>query len=723
MKDNGLYILLISIHGLIRGVAPELGRDPDTGGQVLYVLELAKALARHQEVAQVDLLTRLVQDPRVPEDYAQPEEELAPHARIIRLPFGPRRYIRKEALWAHLDHLADRYLLYAKQLPRLPDLIHSHYADAGYVASHLSSLLGIPFLHTGHSLGQCKRAKLLQAGGSEAHLERIFRFTQRIQAEEDTLAQARAVVASTRQEVHEQYALYSNFNPRRAAVIPPGTDTSRFRPPRWRFSRPQIARQVDRFLADPRKPLLLCIARPDSSKNLQGLLQAFGEDRELRAQANLLLVAGNREDIRMLDDASRRTWEELLLTVDRYDLFGSVAIPKNHEPADIPEFYQLAAQRKGLYVNPAFSESFGLTLIEAAASGLPVVSTENGGPKDIIANCRNGLLMNPADPAAIRGAIREALSNRKRWSQWARNGLRGVRDFYTWDAHVDRYLKVAKKVLRKDEKRRRKELASTEFLNRSSPFLHASHVLICDLDDTLLGDPISLGQVVGWMVDHPSVAFGIATGRGIDSARWALGEWSVPEPDVLITSVGSEIHYGATGTRDGGWDGRIRQGWRREELAQVMKGVPGLSLQAARKQGPYKLSYHVNPNRFPGLDFVCLLIQQAGLQANPIFSQARFLDLLPPRASKGQALRYLAFKWGIPLDHFLVAGDSGNDRDMLEGDMLGIVVANHSAEIEHLRGRPRIYFANQSYAAGILEGLRHYSLRSRASEALTGTHD
>ncbi|MDP2875875.1 MAG: hypothetical protein Q8O00_06800 [Holophaga sp.] len=87
MKPEGLYILLVSVHGLIRGNEPELGRDPDTGGQVLYVLELARALAANSEVAQVDLLTRLVEDPGVPSDYAQAEDSLAPQARIIRNPF------------------------------------------------------------------------------------------------------------------------------------------------------------------------------------------------------------------------------------------------------------------------------------------------------------------------------------------------------------------------------------------------------------------------------------------------------------------------------------------------------------------------------------------------------------------------------------------------------------------------------------------------------------
>jgi sucrose-phosphate synthase len=96
-------------------------------------------------------------------------------------------------------------------------------------------------------------------------------------------------------------------------------------------------------------------------------------------------------------------------------------------------------------------------------------------------------------------------------------------------------------------------------------------------------------------------------------------------------------------------------------------------------------------------------------------SQGRLLDVLPLGASKGQALRHLAFTWGIPLDRFLVAGDSGNDRDMLLGDVLGIVVGNHSPELAALRGRPRIYFARGTCAAGVLEGIRHYVLRGLVS--------
>ena len=108
MSSKGLYIQLFSIHGLIRGVSPELGRDADTGGQVKYVLELAKELAGQPEVGQVDLVTRLILDKTVSQQYGQVIEPLSDKARLLRIQCGGRKYIRKEMLWRHLDEFIDK---------------------------------------------------------------------------------------------------------------------------------------------------------------------------------------------------------------------------------------------------------------------------------------------------------------------------------------------------------------------------------------------------------------------------------------------------------------------------------------------------------------------------------------------------------------------------------------------------------------------------------------
>lgn len=394
---NPLYILMLSVHGLIRGHDLELGRDADTGGQTLYVVELARALGRHPDVERVDLLTRLIDDPQVSPDYARPEEALGPKARLVRLPFGPRRYLRKETLWHHLDQMVDRIVHYLRQQGRLPDAIHSHYADAGYVGTQLSQLLGIPLIHTGHSLGRCKRQRLLAHGRKPQALERQFNFNRRIAAEEAVLANACLVVTSTPQESSEQYGLYESYQPSRAVVIPPGTDTSRFAPPGKASVEAGVERMIDRFLDEPRKPLILAICRPEVRKNLSRLIDAYGSSPSLRERANLAIVAGQRDDIRDLDEDQARVLTDLLLAADRHDLWGKVALPKRHRPEDVPQLYRLAARRRGVFANPALTEPFGLTLIEAAASGLPVVATADGGPRDIVANCDNGLLVDPLD--------------------------------------------------------------------------------------------------------------------------------------------------------------------------------------------------------------------------------------------------------------------------------------------------------------------------------------
>lgn len=708
MSDQQLYILMISAHGLIRGHDMELGRDADTGGQTTYVVELARALGRNSNIGQVDLLTRQIIDKNISSDYAEPIEKLGPNARIIRLPCGPRKYLRKELLWPHLDQMVDRCLHYLRQQRQLPDLIHTHYADAGYIGLHLSNLLGIPQIHTGHSLGRPKRARLLAAGRKEKTIERQFNLSQRIAAEEEVLVHASLIITSTSQEIEDQYGMYENTDPRRCRVIPPGTDTSRFSPPGRKTIDPLMQANMDRFLSDPKKPIILAICRPDTRKNIDGLVEAYGSDQVLRDMANLVIVAGSREDIRSMETSQREVMTDLLLDVDRYDLWGSVAIPKNFTTEDIPEIYRLAVRRRGIFINPALTEPFGLTLIEAAASGLPIIAPDDGGPRDIIANCRNGLLVNTLNPTDIANALKDALSDKKRWRNWSKNGIANVRRHYTWDAHVAKYVKDVSKLLHKERKRLRRQYAAAQH-TEWVPISLTEKMIISDIDNTLLGDKQGLEELLTWLRTHANtVSFGVATGRTLESAIKVLKKWRVPMPDTLITSVGSEINYWPSLRPDQGWSNHIRHRWRREALAEALQSIPGLTLQAPENQREFKLSYLVTPAHMPPLEELYHHLHQQNLHAKLIYSHEQFLDVLPERASKGLAVRYLSYKWGLSLHNFLVAGDSGNDEEMLVGDTLAVVVGNHSPELEPLRGLEQMYFADNTYARGILEGVEYY---------------
>ncbi len=701
-RPQDLYIVLLSVHGLLRGEEPELGRDPDTGGQITYVLELARELIGHPDVGQVDLVTRWIADPTVSTDYSRPVEPLAPGLSIVRIASGPRRYVRKEQLWSTLDGFADNLVHYLRSQHRAPDLVHGHYADAGYVATRVAGLLDVPMAFTGHSLGRDKKRRLLDDGKSSEAIEKRYHLARRIEAEETALDHASFVVASTHQEVEQQYRQYEMYEPKRMLVVPPGVDLGRFKPARGRIDRrsPLYCR-LARFLDDPRKPMILALSRADPRKNIPTLLRAFGENDELREKANLILVAGNRDDIGDLDTQARDVLREMLQLIDRYDLYGSVAYPKHHTRDEVPQLYRLAAKSRGVFVNPALTEPFGLTLLEAAASGVPVVATHDGGPRDIVDRCKNGLLVDPLDSEAMGRALLDALSDRKRWRTWAAAGQTGSRKHFTWNNHVKKYMRATRTAVNTGRR--------SKFFGTRNRLITADRILISDIDNTLIGDRKALVQLMKRLREAgETVAFGIATGRSAELTRQVIEEWKIPTPQVLITGVGSCIRYGSQFVEDQGWAKHIAYRWRPDALRELMETLPGVQLQGPEGQSAFKISYNVEPETMPRIEAIQAELRRAGLQARLVYSHGAYLDVLPIRASKGMAVRYFSLHWDIPLERCLVAGDSGNDEEMLTGNTLGVVVGNHDPELDKLRDQPHIYFASGNHAWGIMEGLDHY---------------
>ncbi|KAH7670734.1 Sucrose-phosphate synthase plant protein [Dioscorea alata] len=504
-QNKRLYIVLISLHGLIRGENMELGRDSDTGGQVKYVVELARALGGTKGVYRVDLLTRQISGPDVHWSYGEPVEMLTYGDRnshvdscgayIIRLPFGPgQRYIPKETLWPHIPEFVDRALAHITNVARSlgdqlepagggkpiwPYVIHGHYADASEAAAHLSGILNVPMVITGHSLGRNKLEQLLKQGRlSKEDINRTYRIMRRIEAEEAALDAAVMVITSTRQEIDEQWGLYDGFDVNlerklrvrrrrgvscfgrympRMVVIPPGLDFSyvhmqdlsesdadlaKMIGPDGGQSRrdlPPIWDEIMRFFTNPHKPMILALSRPDPKKNVTTLLKAFGECRPLQELANMTLILGNRDDIEEMSGSGATVLTTVLKLIDKYDLYGLVAYPKHHKQTDVPEIYRLAAKTKGVFINPALVEPFGLTLIEAAAYGLPVVATKNGGPVDIVKALNNGVLVDPHDHNAISAALLKLVADKGLWMECRRNGLKNIHRF-SWPEHCRKYL-------------------------------------------------------------------------------------------------------------------------------------------------------------------------------------------------------------------------------------------------------------------------------------------
>lgn len=724
MKKNGLYLQLISIHGLIRGHSLELGRDADTGGQTKYVVELARALAGHEDVAQVDLVTRLIRDKSVSDDYSKPIEEICDGARIVRIQCGGRKYLRKELLWPHLEEFIDKSIKFITSQDRPPDIFHGHYADAGYVAMQLAAAFDAPFFFTGHSMGRNKLAKLLADGLKKTEVERLYKIKNRIDIEESVIKKADMIITSTQQEIDKQYGLYNNAEAGIYTVIPPGIELDAFYPyydsqldidllsEETKQTKVTLGNELYRFWAKPEKPFILALCRPDQRKNIGGLIEAYGTDKELQAIANLAIFAGIRQDINQMGDNEKVVLTDMLLQMDRFDLYGKLAIPKKHDFAtEVPTLYRMCAQSHGVFINPALVEPFGLTLIEASACGLPIVATNDGGPVDIIKNCESGLLVDVGQPEAIGSALKKILIDQNLWDTLSNSGINGVRKHYSWTTHTARTMEQYWQLLPGHQAENSHKTSNQH--NHMQPsfgkrLTSLGKLLITDIDNTLIGDDESLSQLLDLLDEHRSdLAWGVATGRSLELTLDAMTEYNIPIPDILICSVGTEMYYGPDLRMDKGWQQHISHKWKPEQIKETLKQFDFLVSQEAEGQRSHKISYYLE-NTNDRLQHIQLALNEQKLHCKVIYSHNQFLDILPGRASKGKAVNYLQYKYEFLPRHVMVAGDSGNDADMLEGNTRGLIVGNHSEDLAYLKTAARVYFSAGKYAAGIIEGLHHY---------------
>ena len=764
-EQHPLQIAIVSVHGRVRGNNLELGIDADTGGQVLYVVDAAKALAARPDVGRVVLYTRLFEDEDSDESYAQPLEHVCDKFDIVRLRAGPPEYLHKEQLWPYLDEFGDRVMDHFMRTEYLPDLMYTHYADAHYVGVLVSKVLAIPLVSVGHSLGRTKRAALLKAGRRKEDLEITYNFNTRIDAEEDMLEVADIVICSTSHEISDQWKEYDNFSPDIFKVIPPGVNLTRFALREKAESGDaestkhfEDVREIFApFLRDLDKPCIVAVGRLVNSKNLTTLVRLYGMNPELQERANLVLLMGIRGEWSSLDADAKLLLAEILALIDEFNLYGKVAYPKSHERHQVAWILQYARRNRGVFANIARFEPFGLTVLEASASGLPVIVTRNGGPRDIVAITQNGHVVNPLNESEIASKLLSVLRlTPSEYDLMSRKGSENVKHF-SWENHARLLMETMTNVLsdhqldnpcsslisavpapassmkRVDSGTNLKQLVpDSDVLKTSTILLRSSamslktdainRVFAFDIDNTLTGDANAIRDLFAVLdTVRGSSIIVYATGRSFAKSLQVLEEHSIPLPQVLVCGVGSAIYYlreNALGVQewieDESWAHHLQVGWERRRIARFILNFPGAKQQAPEDQHMFKFSVYYDSS-FPQPDVVKSMIRRSHKKCKLVFSDNSNLDILPYRCSKGYALRYLAWLWRISLDSFVVAGDSGNDIDALNGLTNAILVGNHSPDLDHLTKSKstNIYVAKACYSGGILEGIRHYGFDNK----------
>lgn len=660
-----LHIIHLALGGCLKAPPVTFGITADTGGHIAYVLDAAAAQAQRQCVDAVSIVTRLFDDAELGTVHAQRSERLGPKLTIERIATDDRRYLEKEELAGDLAAFTEAFCRYLAALPRLPDVIHAHFADAADVARVAQKRFGIPFVYTPHALGIDKRRQGFAGDALEA----------RIAAERNAIIHADAIIVSTRDEADRQVGGYGITAAARVHCLSPGV------PHRAATGGEEtLADRLGTWFDDPDLPILLAIARPVRKKNLAALLRAYAADPALRSAANLVILAGQHDHA---TGEERAVLDELAALAADPILRGKVALPARHGAADVAALY-VRAGRGGVFVNPALHEPFGLTVIEAAAAGVPVVATCNGGPVEIVAALGHGLLVDPRDDAAIADACHTLIGDADRHATLAASALARV-DHYSWDRYAASSIAV--------------------YRMAGQPRLLAS-----DIDNTLTGCAESARAFADW-ASVRDIPFIVATGRSFHDARTVLGAWNLPQPDAYIVDVGTRI---MRQDDDGHWRAcpdyaaLLDRDWDRDAAVKALATL-SLTAQPHAVQTRHKISFFGDEATVAAIRDA---LADAGVAARVIFSHGHLIDVLAPAGGKAAAIAAYAGRMGLPLSACLAAGDSGNDADMLAACGHAIVVANADTDLDHLEPRPGLYRTAAPHAAGVLEGLALHGLAS-----------
>ncbi len=437
---------------------------PDFGGQLVYVKEVAIVMSKLGH--KIDIITRQIIDGEWPGFENQIEYyEGVENVRIIRIPFGGKKFLNKELLWEHLNEYVENIISFYKSEGEMPDFITTHYGDGGLTGAILQEKTGIPYSFTGHSLGAQKMDKLNVSLLNIEEMDQRYHFTKRIMAERISMANSAVNFVSTLQERMEQYghraykgAVDTNDD-NKFRVVPPGANTELFSTISKNEEDDIVINKVrevfDRDLNEDRRelPAVIAASRLDHKKNHIGLVKAYAESSELQKRANLVITLRGIDnpfiDYSNVKVEEKKILDSIMDVINKYDLKGKVSMFSLNSQKQLAACYREFSRRKSVFSLTALYEPFGLAPIEAMACGLPVAVTKNGGPSEVLKEGTEkfGVLVDAADPQNIAQGILEVLDN---YDFYQEQGLYRVNSKYTWASTAKNYLNAIEEKIKEN---------------------------------------------------------------------------------------------------------------------------------------------------------------------------------------------------------------------------------------------------------------------------------
>ncbi|KAM0050625.1 putative sucrose synthase [Helianthus debilis subsp. tardiflorus] len=487
-------VVVLSIHGYF-GQANVLGL-PDTGGQVVYILDQVRSLENEMLLKlrlqgldikpKILIVTRLIPNAKGTSCNQRLERVSGTeYTYILRVPFRTEKgilgkWISRFDIWPYLEAFtADAASEIAAELHGVPDLLIGNYSDGNLVASLLSNKLGVTQCNIAHAL---EKTKYPDSDLYWKKYEEKYHFSCQFTADLLAMNNADFIITSTYQEIagtkntvgqYENHSAFTLpglyrvvhgidvFDPK-FNIVSPGADMTIYfsyaeKEKRLTSLHPTIEKllfdpeQNDVHignLTDPSKPMIFSMARLDHVKNITGLVECYAKNNKLREHANLVVVAGYNDVKKSSDREEIAEIEKMHNLIKQYKLDGQLRwISAQTNRARNGELYRYIADSRGVFVQPAFYEAFGLTVVEAMTCGLPTFATCHGGPAEIVENGVSGFHIDPYHPdktsATIADFFQKCEEEPSYWAKISDGGLKRISERYTWKIYSERLMTLA----------------------------------------------------------------------------------------------------------------------------------------------------------------------------------------------------------------------------------------------------------------------------------------
>ncbi len=405
--DATKRIAMISTHGYV-AAEPPLGM-PDTGGQVVFVIELSRKLA--QLGYQVDIWTRQFEGQAA-------EEAVDEGVRILRVPCGGDDFIAKEFLYKCIPEWSRNALARVNAEGLSYEFVNSHYWDAGLAGHAFAESLGCEHVHTPHSLGTWKRRKMeTDFPEDKESFDEVYNFSERIRNERQIYNDCSIVVATSPIQMDMFFDDY-DLPRSKVAMIPPGYDDTRFYP----VSEASRNSLREKFGFEGR--VITSIGRLSRNKGFDLLIDAFAIVAKRFSDVRLFMPLGSESK----DQAEDPMLSDIVKQIHTLGLENRVTLTQSLDDELMPDFYRAS----DLFCLPSRYEPFGMTAVEAMASGAPTIVTTNGGLYRTLEYGKDALYADSFDAEEFGITMCKVLAHPKISQRISENGSQTARSLFTW---------------------------------------------------------------------------------------------------------------------------------------------------------------------------------------------------------------------------------------------------------------------------------------------------